>query len=165
MFNASKSLLAVMALALAGTSALADGPVSSFAIARRTPVLGWEIEAGYRLTAGPIGINLMPIGGILYQSDTASRFRNEQRNGGGYACVDTQSGQTTYAGFCAGRLSYAGSVSADLHVGLGLHLGAGLRLGRENDGFGLLRLEGDRGVGLQVRVGPNYWSLGGSYRY
>lgn len=154
------------ALALTGTAAQADGLVSSFAVARRTPVLGWELEAGYRLTAGPVGLNLMPLGGILYQSDTATRYRSEQRGNSGYACVDTQSGNTTYAGFCAGRLSYAGSVSADVHVGLGLYLGGGFRLGRENDGFGVLRLQGDRhAVGLQVRVGPNYWSVGGTTRF
>jgi hypothetical protein len=157
--------LACVFLALGCGQAAADGMVGTLAVARRTPVLGWELELGYRLMAGPVALNLMPVGGILYQGDTASRFRSEQRGNSGYACVDTQSGNTTYAGFCAGRLSYAGSVSADLHVGLGLHLGGGLRLGRENDGFGLLRLEGDRGVGLQLRVGPNYWSLGGSYKY
>ncbi|MDM4768347.1 hypothetical protein [Pelomonas sp. SE-A7] len=167
-------LASVLFLVLACGSAAADGMVGTLAVARREPVLGWEMELGYRLQIGAFALNVMPVGGILYQSSSSGRFRQEPRsssNGSniGYACVDTQTGQSTYAGFCAGRLAYAGSMSGDLmltgNAHMALHLGAGFRLGRETDGFGLLRLEGERGVGLQVRVGPNYWSLGGSYRY
>lgn len=165
--------LASVFLTLACTQAAADGLVGTLAVARRDPVLGWELELGYRATLGPVSLNVMPVGGILYQSSGPGRFRTEQRPGNGSSgqvCLDTQSGQTTYAGFCAGRLSYAGSLSADVRLHgdaqMALHLGGGMRLGRENDGFGELRLESERvGAGLQVRVGPNYWSVGGSYRY
>lgn len=165
--------LASVLLMMACAQAAADGLVGTLAVARREPVLGWELELGYRATLGPLSLSLMPVGGILYQNSTPGRFRSEQRGSGtniGYACVDTQSGQTTFAGFCAGRLSYAGSVSADLRLfgdsEMALHLGVGVRLGRENDGFGLLSLVSNRtGVGLQVRAGPSYWSIGGSYRY
>ena len=165
MMKKTMVLKGAVLLALA-SAAQADGYIGTAAVARRDPALGFELEFGYRLTLDRLGLNLMPVGGIFY-ADGDNRFRYQSGNSVATShCTDSGNGREVNDTLCsANRLSYAGSVSADLTLTRMIAVGAGVRLGRDADGFALLRLNGDKGVGLQVRVGASYWSLGGSYAY
>jgi len=160
-----KRLLLISALALAPLLAHADGLIAGVAYAERANTKGAEVELGYRKTFTNIGLNLIPLSGILY-SKPDPRYRQETFSNGSTVCRDLSNGQFSDKDNCSkSGFDYGFIASLDYAVTPSIFLGGGVRVGKRTDAFATVRAQLNTSLTLQAKAGGDYLSIGASWGF
>jgi hypothetical protein len=163
-----KALILVAGLfALSTQTAQAENWFTGIALSKQGALRGLEAEAGYRKTWDNVGINFSPLNLFVY-SKNGSRYSDRTtyyqvdsiQVSDRTRCYDTHSKQNVDYDLCRSTIRNSVVLSGDYKINSVLYLGVGARIAKESEGFAYAKIQLRDKVGVFVRAGTNYQSLG-----
>lgn len=159
--------LAAGLLALSTQSAHAENWYAGIAFSKQDAFRGLEVEAGYRKTWDKVGINFSPVNLFVYSkygsrySDSTVYYQVDSiQVSDRTRCYDTHTKQNVDYDLCRSSIRNSVVLSGDYKINSVLYLGVGARIAKESEGFAYAKIQLRDKVGMYVRAGANYQSLG-----
>jgi hypothetical protein len=159
--------LAAGLFALSTQTAHAENWYTGIAFSKQGALRGLEAEAGYRKTWDNVGINFSPLNLFVY-SKNGSRYSDRTtfyeidsiQVSDRTRCYDTHSKQNVDYDLCRSTIRNSVVLSGDYKVSSVLYLGVGARIAKKSEGFAYAKIQLRDKVGLFIRAGKDYQSLG-----